>query len=105
MVTKVYTMKLSKWSNHKMDHRLRSYDWEAAFGECDYACTYGLGSSPNPSPPDSSVSLAPVTREDVAEILAIEEGERDDTPWRIVFRVKDGRFGYLTAGCDYTGWD
>jgi hypothetical protein len=43
--------------------------------------------------------------EDVAEIIAMEEGEDDGENWLMVVRLEDGRFSFLSAGCDYTGWD
>ena len=80
-----------------MDKRIDGYDWENAF---DYA---------------ASTSCSPIagyrgdasgfSRDDVAEIIAIEEGYNDGDNWIGLFRLKDGRFGFLSAGCDYTGWD
>ena len=42
--------------------------------------------------------------EDVAEVIASSEGENDGASWVAVFRLKDGRFAFLAAWCDYTGW-
>jgi len=61
--------------------RIRDYDWFEAFGYAPFAIT------------------------DVAEVLHAVDGERDEDNWTGIFRLKDGRVGYLTAGCDYTGWD
>jgi hypothetical protein len=61
--------------------RIRDDDWKQAFG------------------------FAPFTREEVSEVIAAEDGENDGDNWVGIFRLKDGRIGYLTAGCDYTGWD
>lgn len=47
----------------------------------------------------------PFTREDVKKILHIREGERDGDHWLMIGKLKDKRFFYLSAGCDYTGWD
>jgi hypothetical protein len=55
----------------------------------------------------------PLTREvvmglsaaDVAEVLALGDGENEERSWLAILRMKDGRFVYLTAWCDYTGWD
>jgi hypothetical protein len=60
---------------------IRGYDWDEAFKYADF------------------------DREDVAEVLATEDGENDSDNWVGVFLLKDGRYAYLTAGCDYTGWD
>ena len=60
---------------------LDTADWQAAFNEAevDPAC--------------------------VSEVLAMAEGENDGDNWVGVFRTKGGAFLYVTAGCDYTGWD
>lgn len=42
---------------------------------------------------------------DVAEVLAMDAGENDGANWLMVVKLKDGRFSFLSAGCDYTGWD
>ena len=57
------------------------YDWTEAFGFADFGIT------------------------DVNEIIAISEGENDGEPWIGVFKLNNGRFAFLTAWCDYTGWD
>jgi hypothetical protein len=49
-------------------------------------------------------STAGFDREDVAEILALDEGENDGAAWIGLFRLSDGRFAFLKAWCDYTGW-
>ena len=50
-------------------------------------------------------SYAPFNLDDVAEVLHYEEGENDGDSWVGVFKLKDGRYGYVDAWCDYTGWD
>jgi hypothetical protein len=42
---------------------------------------------------------------DISEILAAEAGDNDGPDWIILMRLKDGRYAFLSAGCDYTGWD
>lgn len=60
------------------------------FNDCDWyeAATYA--------------EWAPI---DVAEIVASSEGQNDESNWRVVVRLTDGRYSFLSAGCDYTGWD
>jgi len=41
---------------------------------------------------------------DVAEVLGSAEGENDGANWIVIVRLNDGRFAFVTAGCDYTGW-
>jgi len=50
-------------------------------------------------------AYAPFEPEDVEEILHYEEGENDESSWVGVFKLKNGKFGYVDAWCDYTGWD
>lgn len=78
-----------------MDSRIDDYDWEEAF-KFAYQCDPVLGYNGDKSG---------FTREDVATIYAVDEGENDGQNWVGVFRLKDGRFASLRAGCDYTGWD
>lgn len=50
-------------------------------------------------------SFAKFEIEDIAEVIALEEGENDGDSWAGVFKLKDGNYGYIDAWCDYTGWD
>ena len=43
--------------------------------------------------------------EDIEEVLAVWEGERDGDDWRWVVRLKGDLFAFIQGGCDYTGWD
>lgn len=61
---------------------LDEYDWKAAFS---YADNFDIA--------------------DVASITAFREGENDGANWLMYGTLKDGRHFYLSAGCDYTGWD
>lgn len=40
----------------------------------------------------------------IATVLAASEDD-DGTGWICAFVNKDGKFGLLSAWCDYTGWD
>ena len=74
-------------------------DWGEAFGE---------GNPPAlvmPENESESVAVDPFTRGDVVEIYGISEGENDEDSWVLAGRLLDGRHFYLTAWCDYTGWD
>ena len=83
---------------------LDSFDWKSAFsyacGESDY-CGTGVPGAVGPGIP---VTAEPFTRESVVEIVALSEGENYSTDWIGVFRLADGRYACLEAGCDYTGW-
>ena len=43
--------------------------------------------------------------DDVAETLAFSRGENDESDWLWVGILRDGRFAFVQAGCDFTGWD
>jgi hypothetical protein len=73
-----------------------TFDWEEAF---KYAET-----SEHAAPAENKSARPGFTREDVAEILFLREGANDEENWVGVFRLHDGRYAYLSAGCDFTGW-
>ena len=85
---------------------LDTYDWHSAFsyaGE-DGSDTHADGASIRISVPGSGVPTHPFTREDVTEILGTRVGENDESDWLIAGKLRDGRYFFLEAGCDYTGW-
>lgn len=45
------------------------------------------------------------TAENILNVMAVFEGEREDANWAWVLKLTGGRFAYLQAWCDYTGWD
>jgi len=64
------------------DELRESYDWKEAF---TYAEGFGV--------------------DDIEEVCGAIEGENDGDDWIIFGRLKSGNWFYLSAGCDYTGWD
>jgi len=46
-----------------------------------------------------------VPSDDVDGIIAELPGHNDELSWHWVIQMKSGRFVYLEASCDYTGWD
>jgi hypothetical protein len=54
--------------------------------------------------PGFTGSKAGFTIPDVAKVLATVDGERDEATWLGAFKLKDGRWAALRAGCDFTGW-
>lgn len=85
---------------------LDDYDWREAFGYAGEPDTQAYGDVRiEGAVPGQKYDLTPFTREDVSEIAALREGENDERPWLIYGRLKDGRWFYLEASCDYTGWD
>jgi hypothetical protein len=77
---------------------LDSYDWEECFGE-------GSGGNTTKDIDAHGVSADHCDRENVAEIIAMIDGENDESDWVGLFRMNDGRFLAVVASCDYTGWD
>lgn len=45
------------------------------------------------------------TLEDIKQVLAVVEGERDERSWHWLLKLNDRRVVYLEGSCDYTGWD
>jgi len=52
-----------------------------------------------------AMTYAKFTFQDVGEIIIAEEGENDERDWKLIVRLKSGKWGWLSAGCDYSGWD
>ncbi len=84
------------------------YDWEQVFQYCGSAESedrWQHGEA-NVSPViDSGTSAKPFQRQDVKRVIALSEGENDGPNWLCVVELDDGRFAFVSAGCDYTGWD
>jgi len=70
-----------------------SYDWKE-----DFAFAVSIRDAHNCS--NESFDI-----DDVESIIANSEGENDGQPWLMVGTLKDGRYFFLSAWCDYTGWD
>jgi tellurite resistance protein len=69
-------------------------DWASAFEVAVRDGVYAVKT-------DEPVALS---MDDVASVVASSEGENDERDWLAVFALKDGRYAFLWAGCDYTGW-
>lgn len=83
---------------------LDDYDWKQAFGYAGEPDTDGRARLIKTiSEPD--ISLEPFTREDVQDIYGLDGGVHDEIDWVIYGKLKDGRYFFLKAGCDLTGWD
>lgn len=87
--------------------QLDDYNWAQAFqcaGEINNE-SQNNDADVREAIPGSNVSLHPFCREDVKEIFAMDEGERDESNWICFGKLNDKRYFFLSAGCDYTGWD
>ena len=82
------------------------YGWCEAFGYAGdpdtNACLEDLEITPVIG---SDTPVTPFSLDDVEEIIGSREGENDELEWLAVGKLKDGRYFYLEAKCDYTGWD
>lgn len=82
------------------------YDWREAFGCAgDPEGEFNSADVRRANPADSEISIAPFGRLDVEEVYAKQDGEADERDWMVLGKLKDGRYFFLSAGCDYTGWD
>lgn len=86
-------------------------DWGHAFHEA-MAGGWGYDSDEEYSkdsceavPPGSKVDTTVFSRHDVKRVIALSNGENDVAEWLVAVELHDGRFGFVAAGCDYTGWD
>jgi len=78
------------------DEMREDYDWREAF---KYAAESG-------EPTEGYAgSYEGFGFDDVAEVIASDDGENGGPDWIAALRLRDGRFAFLSAGCDYTGWD
>lgn len=91
-----------------IDPRLDDDDWAHIFCPEEDADGYRYGIDPYTARPGDvrtrEIVKSNYRRSDVAEVLAISNGENDGPDWVGVFRMRDGRFLTVRAGCDYTGW-
>lgn len=69
------------------------YDWQEAFV---YASNIRTA---------TNCDKAGFAMTDVKTVLAHDEGENDGPSWMMAGVLNDGRYFFLEAGCDYTGWD
>ena len=93
-----------------LDAMREDYDWIEAFGYAGHPNTCATGYQGGPdlrraNPVEQDVALDPFTLDDVESIEACDEGENDGAEWVALGKLKDGRWFFLSAGCDYTGWD
>lgn len=83
---------------------LQSYDWKNVFAYASGIPVWGESALPGAVGENPPAATA-FGIDEVEEVLHAVEGENDGPSWVIVVRLKDGRFGCISASCDYTGWD
>lgn len=84
---------------------LDDYNWREAFGYAGEEGTCAGGGHSPSRVEGATCSEDPFSRADVAVVLGSTYGEHDGAQWEIAGVLFDGRWFYLNAGCDYTGWD
>lgn len=42
---------------------------------------------------------------DIKKVLAVKEGQKDESAWIWIVELNSGGKAYISGGCDYTGWD
>ena len=80
----------------------QDYDWAQVFADENAG---NVSKAISVAPPGAQVNDAPMTRDDVAEIIASVDGANDEAEWLGVFLLKDGRYLVASGGCDCTGWE
>ena len=50
------------------------------------------------------MKYASFTLEDIEEVYGSQAGDNDGPSWIAYGKLKNGKYFYVTAGCDYTGW-
>lgn len=91
----------SSWRDNGMD-----YNWGEVF--CFAGKDSGEntgGATPDPAVPSDKIDCSSFGVDDVLFIMGMDEGENDTSNWLIYGKLKDNRWFYIEAGCDYTGWD
>lgn len=81
-----------------MQIEINDYNWEQAFLVSMDKISPAIGMA-------GKISLEKFTREDVKRVILLENGENEGLNWIGLFELNDGRFAFIEAGCDYTGWD
>ena len=69
------------------------YDWKEAFAISPMSGVLGY-----------TGSLEDYCIDDVKKIIAISNGQNDGESWIGAFQLNDGRYIFISAWCDYTGW-
>jgi len=87
--------------------RLSGYDWEQVFAcageELKETTAYNEPSISRAL--GSTVSDKGFARTDIAALHGAEDGENDGANWIAWGQLHDRRWFFVSAGCDYTGWD
>lgn len=81
-----------------MELDLHNFDWQEVF---EYA---SIKKTPVAVVGDTEVSTNPFTIKDIKKIFGWADGQNDGDNWIVIGQLKDKRFFFISAGCDFTGW-
>ena len=84
-----------------VDEIREDYDWQEALS---YA-SWNSGGELEPAIPGDNIDCSTFAMDDILFIMGMDEGENDASDWIVYGKLKDGRWFFLSAWCDYTGWD
>lgn len=73
----------------------KNYNWRCAVKEAS--------SEPDPIP--GYIGNCKWGMDDIESIPYSSEGENEGPCWLAILYLEDGRYVFMSAGCDYTGWD
>ena len=84
--------------------KVEDSDWNFVF---EYASNTGYGAEGTSinKIDNENVSTDWFSLKDVDKIIASYEGENDGPDWLAVGQLKDKRYFFISAECDYTGWE
>lgn len=71
--------------------------------QCDWDNVFAYA-NPEKALPNDDISTESFTTKDVTEIFGCDLGENNGANWVMAGLLKDGRYFFISAGCDYTGW-
>lgn len=85
------------------------YDWQEVFKyargpRATLPDRQPSASYDRPSDGDAEHDGRSFTRTDVKRVIAHADGDNDGPDWLMLGELHDGRFFFVYAGCDYTGW-
>lgn len=83
---------------------LNDGNWDSVFAYAGEPNAGDGSASINPAPPFAKISTDPFSRWDVEKVFGYADGDNDGPNWLMYGKLRDGRFFFITAGCDYTGW-
>lgn len=81
-------------------------DWDEVFGYAGDPRTASATTGPSDGrwEAEKPFSAGGFGRQDVVEILAAQNGDNTGPDWIMFGKLQDGRYFFVYAGCDYTGW-